>query len=205
MQVIEVNDTGAMDFAFMNPLNNPYYQNFYNYVQNQFQNLHAQLGDVGRSVVEKAQNIYNNLYGSNYIQRASVVSQMVTNTLSPFSIYYMSDPEMFKTASLYMQRYIMACPDIRQLYFQQRIDGYSDSYTNIEGEVSGVDHYDYRRVTDGVLMVEDDLAIVREYAEDLYTGDRDLTRIEQHNIMATWDIANWYISQDIDVTDPLRD
>ena len=45
----------------------------------------------------------------------------------------------------------MAQPDIRSLYHKGHCDGYSDTYVDMEPGLVGEQHYDYRRVMDGVV------------------------------------------------------
>ena len=86
-------------------------------------------------------------------------------------------------ANAVMQRWIMACPEVRTLYHQQRIDGYSDTYTDLNPGVVGLDHYEYRRVTNGMTMQH---------------GDDELTFDEQIDIMYTWNRASAVLHAAVD-------
>jgi hypothetical protein len=195
-----------MDLSINNPLHNPYFGGITNFIQNQFTDLYTTLGEGARGLVDRAKNLYNNLYGSNLLARANIMAQSLDTTANPFSIYAITDPVAFNTASLYMQRFIMANPVLRQMYFDQRTFGYEDTYSNPEGEVYGENHYDYRLATNGMVRPgPDDMDVYVEYSDDIRPGDRELTMFEKADIAITWDAAEHYMSLGIDVLDPLAE
>ena len=101
----------------------------------------------------------------------------------------------FQTAGPVMQRWIMASPDVRELYHQNGCDGYSGSYYDRYPGVVGEGHYDYRRVMDGVVVIQDDGAWHADsYIETLADNDRDLLPDEQHDILSSvWKQAKRFI------------
>ncbi len=100
-----------------------------------------------------------------------------------------------QNASSTMQRWIMANPEIRTLYLKQRCDGYNETYINRYGDKIGEDHYDYRRVMDGIGVEQNNGDIVfTEYIEELHSGDRDLSLVEQTDIINSWNTTNLLLS-----------
>lgn len=89
-----------------------------------------------------------------------------------------------------MQRFIMANPDIRKAYHLQRCDGFSGSYIDPQPKAIGVNQYDYRLVTNGVMMEDSDgdFSISFHY-EDLHELDQPLDNIDKNHILNTWDYA----------------
>ena len=119
------------------------------------------------------------------------------------TIYGFKTLEDTQTAKPVMQRFIMAMPQLREMYHEQRVDGYSSSYVDLQPGVVGEDHYDYRRVTDGVMMESedgDDLVWTTHF-EDLLENDRALDISEQADILNTWDLVSGLIAQRHDPTD----
>ena len=92
-----------------------------------------------------------------------------------------------------MQRYLMAEPTTRQMYIDQRCDGYSDTYVDVDPGTIGPAHYDYRRATDGLLMdsptpdANGDYGWTAvTYMEELLPDDVELTLSEQVDIQYSW-------------------
>jgi hypothetical protein len=62
-----------------------------------------------------------------------------------------------------------------------------DTYVDVEPGLVGEEHYDYRRVMDGVMQdTEDGGWYAKIYVEDLKEGDRDLSHGEKVDILQTW-------------------
>lgn len=99
-----------------------------------------------------------------------------------------------QNANFTMQRWVMAHPGVRQLYVDQNLDGYSNTYENHFGKYVGDDDYNYRRVMDGVLRETNDgrWAYTR-YNEDLHPGDVPLTLFERHQVLNTWETIDWLL------------
>ncbi|WP_396190469.1 hypothetical protein [Flavobacterium sp.] len=113
----------------------------------------------------------------------------------------LTDIEQLKTANPTMQRWVMAQPELRQLYLNQNVDGYSDQYRNVFGNEVGEADYNYRRVMDGVLQDDGKESFIRRYHEELYPGDRELDHAEKVMILQTHDyISQILASCDIDFT-----
>ena len=98
-----------------------------------------------------------------------------------------------------MQRWIMANPDVRKLYHEQRIDGYSDTYEDIHENSIGESHYDYRRVMNGIVVDNDDEEADYgwssvTYFEDLAEEDRELRIDEQYDILSSWHYLQRYLA-----------
>lgn len=104
--------------------------------------------------------------------------------------------ESIQTANPVMQRYIMAYPGLRERYFDQALDGYSDSYENIHGIAIGEEHRDYRFVMDAMVQapVDEDYRSV-EYIEPLADGEQDLTLGEKLDVLTTWSMVEHYLEE----------
>lgn len=114
-------------------------------------------------------------------------------------IGYLNDLQALQHAPPVMQRWIMAMPELRTLYHQQRVDGYSDTYVDLHPDVKGEAHYDYRRVIDGLMQEtpEEDWSATM-YLEELYPGDADLTLQEQQAVLDTWANVHSYLKTGMD-------
>jgi hypothetical protein len=94
-----------------------------------------------------------------------------------------------------MQRWIMAEPTVRELYHDQRCDGFSDTYVDMEPGKVGEEHYDWRRVMSGVVRYDDDTVVAKFYMDDLREGDRELDSWEKISIVGSWEVLKIAVSQ----------
>jgi len=104
--------------------------------------------------------------------------------------------EEFQHAKARMRRYVMANPELRSMFHKQRIEGYGSSYEDLEPDRIGANHYDYRRVMDGVVEIDEsgDWSSTT-YFDELRDGDRDLLLSEQVNISLTWEMAEYHLAR----------
>lgn len=164
-----------------------------NYLYNQMSQLPATLNDFGRKVYENLSSTYdflNNAFvQNNILQKLSSQNVNVVNNYIDELLTF----QAIQSANLSMQRYIMANPNLRQIYIDQRCDGYTNSYTNIFGHDIAQDHYDYRRVTDEILLSTPTGWEVHYYDEQLEIGDRELNFIDKAKIINTWEVMDWLI------------
>lgn len=176
-----------------------------NYIMNQFTGLSNSLSEVGQQFMNEAYNMYQKINDSTalYIARNALRQANEISYIDIIRPLVTIDDIMH--APLIMQRYIMAEPlVIRKEYLKGRLDGYSETYSDVDPGHIGEDHYDYRRVMDGVLY-KDKCGdyIVNDYIEELLEGDRELTHDEQLDILKTWQMARIFAEHyNRDITDP---
>ena len=158
-----------------------------NFLQSQFTNFGSILNDAGRSFMEKGRAVFDHFNGANAIRFAREAVKSVVGIFDVPRIHALSTLTDLQGCNDLMQRWVMANPVVRQKYFDQRVDGYSDTFTNIHSKDIGESHYDYRRVMDGIAVfdAEGDWTCT-EYVEDLLEGDRDLIFEEQLDLQRTW-------------------
>ena len=161
-----------------------------NYLENQFTKFSNVLSDAGHAFFSNAKSVYDSFNSSEALRLARAAVRKVGSLFRPDAIRSILELGDMQTAPLTMQRFIMAEPTVRQMYHEQRIDGYSDSYVDMDPGVTGENHYDYRRVMDGIVQTTDDGdEFVTWYIDDLRDGDRTLDITEKVDIMNTWDIV----------------
>jgi hypothetical protein len=196
IQVINVDDPCAFNYM----LYPEQHINTRQFVQQQLSGFNNSLTDVGRSFIETSRSIYDQFNNSNAIRMAKAVVRMAKGIFHPNTIYELNDLEVMRSCQPIMQRYMMAEPTIRKLYHQQRCDGYSDTYYDVQPKVVGVDHYDYRRVTDGMVNDDDDGWTCVNHYEDLRPDDKDLSIEEKVDILKSWELAEMFIKAGEDPT-----
>ena len=200
MQVIH-GGTDAFD-ALLYPRSSPQMQEFF---QSQVSMFSHCLTDIGQAFMSQAKEVYDRINSSAAAQLARTALRAAKGMFHPNQIIPLETVDEIRLASPVMQRYIMACPDIRTLYHNNQCNGFSDTYVDNQPGVVGVDHYDYRRVMNGVVVHDeegDGEIFYSQHIEDLVEGDRELTHGEQVDVLTTWDYARLFMQRDQDdVTD----
>lgn len=200
--VIEANNPVVLDYLLY-PEQNPINQS---YIYNQIASVSNTLNDIGKNFLAASQDIYTRINDSEMIRRAKATIKQALGITQVNEFSYYSTLQKLQEATPFMQNYIMANPVVRELYNEQRCDGYSDTYVDIDKGRIGDTHYHYRRVMDGVIHdVEENGKynwVAKVYMEDLLPGDRELEIDEQSKVLATWEVMNMFIKAGQDVTNP---
>ena len=193
-----------------------------NFIRNRVETISQQFsGYVDNFTQEfftRARNLYEQAINSEVANSARASLRRVAQFMHPNSVIPIDDLPGLQAASPVMQRYLLADPIVRPYLFDQRIDGYSDTYQNIHGRVCGEQHYDYRRVANGIAWTPQEYAamhgraytpsndepgfIVESYFEPLLDGDRELTAVEQTDVIYAWELQRWFIKGGDDTTNP---
>lgn len=169
------------------------YQAFINTMQ-----MHG--GQVGQYMIQQATReweLTNSIVAQN---RAKAVLDAAGDARQRNEVYYCRTLEDLQVANPVMQRYLMANPTMRTALQEQTIDGYSGSYYDMEPGKSGMDHYDYRRVING-MVVDLPLEEGQDFptskftiiSEELLPDDRELLFYEKCASLDAWDLQNMYM------------
>ena len=111
-----------------------------------------------------------------------------------------------QTADPFNQRFIMACPEVRELYHSQQCNGYHGTYFDAQPGAIGFQHYDYRRATDELVIFTKDSWEATTYYEDLHPDDRNLLLPEKTDIQLMWESARYFVKRGKnDLTSPTDD
>lgn len=163
-----------------------------NYLQQQIASFGPVLNEFGNRMYTALNNTYNFVtdVATNMFAMSELTNQgLVENTNE---ICYYDSWEGLRYANPTMQRWIMANPSIRTPYLNNNAEGYGDEYNNYFGDDIGEEHYDYRRVMNGILVHgKDDVSRATSYVEDLLPWDRELTFWEQERVLSTWSTIDW--------------
>lgn len=167
---------------YLNQLNANFMQNVQAPVLNAYQNM--------------MQTSMFQTFREDAMQHLRAMGRGLVNAFQPNGVYELYTIGELQHANHVMQRWIMACPEVRTLYHKQEVDGYSDTYVDRSPNSVGLDHYEYRRVTDGITMDHGTGDYERyRWTEDLLHADDNLTFDEQMSIIYTWSKVQDYISK----------
>lgn len=186
----------ALAYGEQNPLNISYFQN-------QVQNFGSTLTEMGKRFYSDAGDLYEKFNGSRAMTALRNVTKMAKTLFQPNIVKNLTTVDEMQIAPHVMQRWIMACPEVRTMYNKQQCDGYSDTYMDTSPGTIGETHYDYRRVMDGVVQETDDGWRVKHFMDDLHDGDRELLHDEKVDILSTWDSLQYFMHPGLkDPTNP---
>ncbi len=199
VNVIHAGDVRSFD-AMLFPEQSPQTSS---YIQSQLNSFSSTLTEIGKQFVESSKALYEKINDSNAIRLAKAAVRMAKGMFHPNMIIPLETLEDVRAAQPMMQRYIMAEPTLREQYHRQLVDGFSDTYADVEPKRIGEKHYDYRRVMDGIVIDDEEEGwIANNYFEDLRGDDRDLDLVEQRAILKTWDIIRMALASEKDPSDP---
>jgi len=162
------------------------------YMENQFNHVTGLLTDVGRRFSQETERVFEFFSSGESFRKARAILRNVGSLFKADDIRELTSISDFQTAGLEMQRWLMAEPDYRKLYHQQRCEGFSRTYIDRHPGRIGEDHYDYRRAMNGLFVPEkvegeeEEQYFVTEYFEELIEGDRELELSEQVDIQTSW-------------------
>ena len=162
------------------------------YLENQVANISQNLTEAGRSFYANARQLYEQINGSEALRMARAAIRMAGNVFQQDCIMSIWELAQLQNAPLTMQRWIMANPVVREVYHEQRCDGYSDTYVDMSPKDIGVNHYDYRRVMNGVVVDDEETGGWKStiWIDDLIEGDRELEIEERDQILNTWEMVS---------------
>jgi hypothetical protein len=178
------------------------------FIESTMNNVSNVLTAGGQTFLSNARTIYDNLNGSYAMQLARAAINKVGNMFTRTDIHEIREIDRMQNANLIMQRYIMANPEVRGMFQSQLCNGYSDTYVDMEPGKIGENHYDYRRVMNGIVKedkADDGEYMSSYYLDELAEGDRELMHDEQVSIMKTWEEISYLMKHGkSDPTDPLN-
>ena len=158
------------------------------YLTRDVDNITHKLRDGGRrfrEIIER--DVYRPYDESRAARVIRAALRYTENVFMPDQIRYLRTIGEVQHAPSSMIAMLMAEPTVRRMYHQQRVDGYTESYTDNQPGKVGEDHYDYRRVVNGVFMEEEGEWVATTYYEDLLPGTGELEFLDQVDILRTWE------------------
>ena len=177
------------------------------------QNMQTYIGNSVRSYVNAVQNTapefaasvmnrYQQICSSSAVQYVKNVRNRLNSLWQTDCIRYLSNIDKIQQAPQSMYRYVMAQPYIQELHQNGGVSAFDNKYVDAHPGVGvGGTHYDYRRVTDGVIMQKDGFVGYTNYYEAGVPGEDILSVVQKNSILATWDVIQNSINSG-DTRDP---
>lgn len=164
------------------------------FLSNQYNNISTFAKDTSLEFFNNAKMMYDKLSGSTAMRMARQASAMVGTMWDADEIRYLKALTDIQLAKTVMQRWIMANPVVREMYHAQAVDGYSDTYIDLHPGDIGENHYDYRRVMNGIAVEVDDRILCTTYPDELL-DEKELSIEEQVDILLTWDQIEKHLNE----------
>lgn len=151
------------------------------------------LNEQGKLYAQRSASVFEQVSGWDVVRAARKAVAGVTSYVQTDSILALADLESIQTANVRMQRWIMADIDVRKFFNDGRVDGFSETYIDIQPGMIGRDHYDYRCATHGIVIAkEKDESIryeVTQYQMPLASWDEALSTRNRTDISRTWQVT----------------
>lgn len=159
------------------------------YIERSSSRLSSRLTESARRFYDRVEDaVYKRYDHSEAVRLARAAARRVANMWRPNGVYYIEDIGGIQNANADMQRAIMADPVVRRRYHRQEIDGFSETYVDLEPGKIGEDQYDYRRITNGIFLDDDNGNLdATTYYEDHREGDTEYDELEQIDIIRQWE------------------
>jgi hypothetical protein len=138
---------------------------------------------------DQARSMYQMISSNDAIQALRNLTVKNDNAWDTNTIHAISTIAGLQTAAPVMQRWIMAEPRLRQMYVNNEVDGFSETYTNLQGDNIGAKQFDWRQVNTGIVKFKEDEAYFTNYHEELY-GNDELSVSQRVDILRTWNAVN---------------
>lgn len=186
---------GLMEFESITTVPVSYQTNMF--LSNMYTNWQQQLSPMQQSFYGSLGSMYNYVDPEQLAAIARETLKKHSDLWRDHIIAEYSLMQHFQNASPVMQPWIMAMPEMSQLYIDGSITGYATNIPMIDHQSVGMDRYHYRRAIDGMYM-EDGTATIMY--EDIQDPTHELTRVQQVDIQNTWDNLREFLN--LSDTDP---
>lgn len=155
------------------------------FLQNTYNSVVNTIANVSSSFMNAIQHTYDRYVNPINQQALLTAARNLDATWSGNLIRPLTTVGQLQTAPLVMQRYIMAVPEIRRDYHDGMCSGYAKTYHDIQPGVVGEQHYDYRRVMNGIGVEVEDGIKFSFYPDELIGDDVELNIYQQADIIAS--------------------
>lgn len=144
-------------------------------VGNRLNNYTEVLTEAGAAFMSRARETFDRFSGHEAVRKARRALRSIGNYMQPDAILDIDSVSGLQLAKPRMQRYIMADPMARRMYYEQRIEGYGDSYVDRHQGYVGEAHRDYRLMTQDMIRYETvnekERAFVTHFIEEIREGE----------------------------------
>lgn len=154
---------------------------------------------AAQSFFSGAQERFNAFASDAAIIRAKNILQQHSSNMEQFA--YLRDLHTIQQAVPNMQYWIMVNPELRTLYHNNQIDGYSETYVDDAPGLVGSEHMAYRNLMSGVVTSHQPDHQLTYYHQSVPM--EEIGFFEKLSVLNTWGAIKRIMDEsDVDVTDP---
>ena len=151
------------------------------------------VGNVAAGFAEEAKRRFDMFNNQQFIDKIEHYKRKLNTIWQTNEFRSLSDISMVQEAPDIMQRWIMACPEIRTYYNTGGCSGYDGAYVDMYPGTIGGTHYDYRRVMDGVIHRQDEKIVSTEYIDSMVNVEDILTTIQKSCVISSWEVIRRHL------------
>lgn len=143
------------------------------------------------------QQRYNAICNSDTIRYIGNLKNRINSLWDPNTIRHLTTLNAVQQAPEVMRRYVLAHPILRNLHLTNGISAY-DNFVKPDYQTGvGKKHYDYRRVTDGVLLRAGDGSVGYSiFKENILSPTDILSIVSKGSILATWETIDYHFDNE---------
>ena len=164
---------------------NAYMGNLYD----RYSNLGGWLGETLNTVKTEHENFMNSRLWE-FSKRVNKDGHFVGR----FEIGYLSEAHYQSQATGIMRNYIMANPNVMQLYMDDRISGFEGEFASLCSGL-GRDNYYYNKAIDGMNIYDTETGLARTDYNASRDGRTALSVRERIDINRTWNASNLHVAK----------
>lgn len=157
----------------------------------------SSIGASARKIYEASKNLIFETFENEKVRklRASIRSARESVDLNLFK--ELNDIGALQHAPGSMQHLLMANPVVRTLFHRGLVDGYSETYTDMQPNAIGEDHLHYRLATNGIVIKDykDGMYYSTSYHDEELDLYEELDIVEQSIIANAWQRANVILAE----------
>lgn len=145
--------------------------------------------DIGTDFIRGVRDRYKEIRSGETVRKVLALKQRLNSIWETNAMRRLVSLNELQQAPEVMRPYIMAHPQIREMYHQGRCSGYAEVYVDQHPGKIGRDHYDFRRVTDEVYYREHGTgAVVLDKHYEYVAPDLEklMNIMSKHVIIASW-------------------
>lgn len=153
------------------------------YIQGNIQRYVAHVPQMHQHMQQSVVKMWDNFKDSQIGRKAEAIRHKLNNFWKDDSIHYQQTVGDVQQSRTVMARWNMANPSVRELYHDGRIAGYGEHYIDNAPGVSGREHYDYRKATEGVVLgraPNEDGNVGDDYYTNHYEKNLELEAVLSH-------------------------
>lgn len=155
------------------------------------------LTEQGKLYAQEASRVFEQVSGWDVVRATRKAAAAVTGYVQTNTITVVDTVEGLQTMNVRQQRFLMSDEELRKQYGDGRIDGYSETYVDIQPGIIGLAHYDWRCANSGLVHVtetEESLSYkVTHVKEELQSWDEALSPTARLDNARTIQVAKHYM------------